>query len=82
MYKETSRYINKGVDGVFVEFPHTQYVLFEHFGSRANFPSTHKKIVYWPFMVAADSIDQFKMFGEECINFDDCQSGLTCEDVN
>ena len=28
VYKETSRYINKGVDGVFVEFPHTQYTLF------------------------------------------------------
>ena len=39
VYAETSRYINKGVDGVFVEFPHTQYTLFQHFGSKANFPN-------------------------------------------
>ena len=40
VYKETSRYINKGVDGVFVEFPHTQYSLFNHFGSKANWPAS------------------------------------------
>lgn len=39
VYDETELYINKGVDGLFVEFPHTQYVLFEHFGTKANFPS-------------------------------------------
>jgi len=39
VYDETERYINKGVDGVFVEFPHIQFVLFEHFGSKANFPT-------------------------------------------
>ena len=38
--KEVSRYINKGVDGVFGEFPHTQYVLFQDFGSKANFPAS------------------------------------------
>ena len=40
VYKEVSRYINKGVDGVFGEFPHTQYVLFQDFGSKANFPTS------------------------------------------
>ena len=43
VYDETSRYINKGVDGVFVEFPHALYTLFQHFGSKANFPTTAEK---------------------------------------
>ena len=40
VYEEVSRYINKGVDGVFGEFPHAQYTLFQHFGSKANFPAS------------------------------------------
>lgn len=39
VYDETELYVNKGVDGLFVEFPHTQYVLLNHFGSKANFPA-------------------------------------------
>ena len=40
VYKEVSRYINKGVDEVFGKFSHTQYVLFQNFGSKANFLAT------------------------------------------
>ena len=40
VYEEVSRYINKGVDGVFTEFPSATYTLVEETGSKADFPST------------------------------------------
>ena len=39
VYDEASLYVNKGVDGLFVEFPHSQLVILEHLGSKANFPN-------------------------------------------
>ena len=38
VYDEAEIYVNKGVDGLFVEFPHSQYVILQHLGSKANFP--------------------------------------------
>ena len=35
---EHQLFVEKGVDGVFTEFPHSTLVLFEHFGSKADFP--------------------------------------------
>ena len=40
MYNEASLYVNKGVDGLFVEFPHSQLVILQHLGSKADFPSS------------------------------------------
>ena len=40
VYEEAEMFVNKGVDGIFCEFPHTQYVLMQHLGSKANFPQS------------------------------------------
>ena len=40
VYDEAALYVNKGVDGLFVEFPHSQYVILQHLGTKANFPSS------------------------------------------
>ena len=40
VYDQAENFVNKGVDGLFVEFPHTQYTLLQHLGSKANFPQS------------------------------------------
>lgn len=37
---EVHLYINAGIDGLFNEFPHSTYNLFDAFGTTANFPPT------------------------------------------
>lgn len=39
VYDEAAHYVNKGVDGLFVEFPHAQLVILEHLGTKADFPA-------------------------------------------
>ena len=41
-YGETKLYADKGVDGVFTEFPSSTFAIFENLGSQANFPSQDK----------------------------------------
>ena len=39
VYDEAQLYVDKGIDAVFCEFPHSVNDLFTHMGSKANFPS-------------------------------------------
>jgi len=39
-YDESQLYVDKGIDGVFCEFPHSESDMFTHMGTKANFPST------------------------------------------
>jgi len=40
-YDEAQLFVDKGVDGVFLEFPHSEHDLFSHMGSKANFPPAY-----------------------------------------
>jgi glycerophosphoryl diester phosphodiesterase len=41
-FDETQLYVDLGVDGIFTEFPHATFSLFQHMGSKADFPSAEK----------------------------------------
>ena len=41
-YDEQQLYIDKGVDGVFCEFPHSVNDVFTHLGSNAQWPTTQE----------------------------------------
>ena len=40
VYDQAENFVNLGVDGLFVEFPHAQYTLLQHLGTKANFPQS------------------------------------------
>jgi len=39
-YDEAQLYVDKGIDGIFCEYPHSENDMLTHMGSKANFPSS------------------------------------------
>ena len=39
-YDEAQLYVDKGIDGVFCEYPHSENEMLTHIGTKANFPSS------------------------------------------
>ena len=44
-YDEVELYVDKGVDGVFLEFPHSDFDLFVHMGSESGFPASEDSLL-------------------------------------
>ena len=41
-YDETQLYVDKGIDGIFTEFPSASFSLLQHMGSKASFPPSQE----------------------------------------
>ena len=49
VWDEAQLYVDKGVDGLFVEFPHTTFTMFQAMGTKAGFPMDLSEFTQWLF---------------------------------